>query len=59
MSKEVKTQVAVMGSGPAGYAAAFRCGDLGLDTVLIERHDTSTTIERLIDTHAPWYFLRS
>ena len=40
MSKEVKTQVAVMGSGPAGYAAAFRCADLGLDTVLIERHDT-------------------
>ena len=38
MSKEIKTQVAVLGSGPAGYAAAFRCADLGLDTVIIERH---------------------
>lgn len=40
MSKEVKTQVAVLGSGPAGYAAAFRCADLGLDTILVERHDS-------------------
>ena len=38
MTKEIKTQVAVLGSGPAGYAAAFRCADLGLDTVIIERH---------------------
>ena len=38
MSKEIKTQVAVLGSGPAGYAAAFRCADLGLDTVIVERH---------------------
>ena len=40
MTKEIKTQVAVLGSGPAGYAAAFRCADLGLDTVIIERHST-------------------
>ena len=40
MSKEIKTQVAVLGSGPAGYAAAFRCADLGLDAVIIERHST-------------------
>jgi dihydrolipoamide dehydrogenase len=38
MSAEIQTQVAVLGSGPAGYAAAFRCADLGLDTIIIERH---------------------
>ncbi len=33
-------QVVVIGSGPGGYTAAFRAADLGLNTVLIERHDT-------------------
>ena len=33
-------QVVVIGSGPGGYTAAFRAADLGLKTVLIERHDT-------------------
>ncbi|WP_320033895.1 dihydrolipoyl dehydrogenase [Halarcobacter sp.] len=37
---EVKGQVLVIGAGPGGYSAAFRCADLGLDTVLVERHDT-------------------
>jgi dihydrolipoamide dehydrogenase len=32
--------VAVIGSGPGGYSAAFRAADLGLKTVLIERYDT-------------------
>lgn len=40
MSKEIKTQVVVLGAGPAGYSAAFRCADLGLETVLIERYST-------------------
>ncbi|HIF9465750.1 TPA: dihydrolipoyl dehydrogenase [Photobacterium damselae] len=40
MSKEIKAQVVVLGSGPAGYSAAFRCADLGLDTVLIEKYST-------------------
>lgn len=40
MSKEIKAQVVVLGAGPAGYSAAFRCADLGLDTVLIERYTT-------------------
>ncbi|WP_318504425.1 dihydrolipoyl dehydrogenase [Photobacterium leiognathi] len=40
MSKEIKAQVVVLGSGPAGYSAAFRCADLGLDTVLIEKFNT-------------------
>jgi dihydrolipoamide dehydrogenase len=33
-------QVAVIGSGPGGYTAAFRAADLGLKTILIERYDT-------------------
>ena len=38
MSKEIKTQVLVLGSGPAGYSAAFRASDLGLKTVIVERY---------------------
>src|SRR5580692_8052793 len=34
------TQVAVLGSGPGGYTAAFRAADLGLKVTLIERYDT-------------------
>lgn len=30
-------QLAVIGSGPGGYTAAFRAADLGLDVILIER----------------------
>ncbi|WP_167459557.1 dihydrolipoyl dehydrogenase [Lonsdalea populi] len=40
MSTEIKAQVMVLGAGPAGYSAAFRCADLGLDTVLVERYAT-------------------
>ncbi|MBW8186383.1 dihydrolipoyl dehydrogenase [Shewanella nanhaiensis] len=40
MSNEIKTQVVVLGAGPAGYSAAFRAADLGLDTVIIERFST-------------------
>jgi len=32
----IKTQVAVVGGGPGGYAAAFRAADLGLDVTLID-----------------------
>ena len=39
MHQEIYTQVVVIGSGPSGYSAAFRCADLGLDTILIERYD--------------------
>lgn len=38
MSTEIKAQVVVLGAGPAGYAAAFRCADLGIETVLVERY---------------------
>jgi len=40
MNNEIKTQVAVIGSGPGGYSAAFRCADLGLNTILIERYSS-------------------
>ena len=40
MSNEIKTQVVVLGAGPAGYSAAFRAADLGLETVIIERYST-------------------
>jgi dihydrolipoamide dehydrogenase len=33
-------QVVVIGSGPGGYTAAFRAADLGLKTILIEKHET-------------------
>jgi dihydrolipoamide dehydrogenase len=37
---DVECQVAVLGSGPGGYTAAFRAADLGLNTVLIERYSS-------------------
>ncbi|MEJ2638199.1 MAG: dihydrolipoyl dehydrogenase [Desulfosarcinaceae bacterium] len=33
---EQETQVAVIGGGPAGYAAAFRAADLGLEVSLVD-----------------------
>ena len=41
MGETLDTQVVVLGGGPAGYSAAFRAADLGLDTVLVERYPTS------------------
>ncbi|HST44871.1 MAG TPA: FAD-dependent oxidoreductase, partial [Luteimonas sp.] len=35
---DVDCALVVLGSGPGGYAAAFRAADLGVDTVLVERH---------------------
>ncbi len=40
MTKQIKTEVVVIGSGPGGYTAAFRAADLGKRVVLIERYDT-------------------
>ena len=31
-------QVLVLGSGPGGYTAAFRAADLGLQVIMVERH---------------------
>lgn len=36
---EQNTQVAVIGAGPGGYAAAFRAADLGLQVTLIDPQD--------------------
>ena len=40
MAISKKTQCVVIGSGPGGYAAAFRAADLGLEVTLIEKHET-------------------
>jgi dihydrolipoamide dehydrogenase len=37
---DVHAGVLVVGSGPGGYAAAFRAADLGLEVVLAERYET-------------------
>ncbi len=39
-NKEIKAEVAVLGSGPGGYSAAFRAADLGKSVALIERYET-------------------
>ena len=36
---ENHAQLLVLGSGVGGYTAAFRAADLGLDVVLVERHE--------------------
>lgn len=36
----IKTEVAVLGSGPGGYTAGFRASDLGKKVVIIERDET-------------------
>lgn len=35
---KMKFQIVVLGSGPAGYSAAFRCADLGMNVALIEKY---------------------
>ena len=40
MSEQAKAHVVVVGSGPAGYTAAFRAADLGLEVTLVERFET-------------------
>jgi len=35
----IETQVAVIGGGPGGYAAAFRAADLGLEVTLINQEE--------------------
>jgi dihydrolipoamide dehydrogenase len=36
--EDLECDVLVLGAGPGGYSAAFRAADLGMDTVLVERH---------------------
>ncbi len=35
---DLECKLVVLGSGPGGYTAAFRATDLGVDTILVERH---------------------
>lgn len=37
---DITCDLVVLGAGPGGYSAAFRAADLGLNTVLVERHAT-------------------
>ena len=39
-SRDAEYDVAVLGSGPGGYTAAFRAADLGKKVILIERYST-------------------
>jgi dihydrolipoamide dehydrogenase len=34
----LETDMLVLGAGPGGYSAAFRCADLGMKTMLLERY---------------------
>ncbi|MBA9079152.1 MULTISPECIES: dihydrolipoyl dehydrogenase [Rufibacter] len=36
----MKYDVVIIGSGPGGYVAAIRCGQLGMKTALVEKYDT-------------------
>ncbi|HJW42312.1 MAG TPA: dihydrolipoyl dehydrogenase [Rhizomicrobium sp.] len=36
MVEKIATKVLIIGGGPGGYVAGIRCGQLGLDTVLVE-----------------------
>ena len=36
MAEHIHTKVLIVGGGPGGYVAGIRCGQLGLDTVLVE-----------------------
>ena len=40
MNNSSKTQLAIIGSGPGGYNAAFRAADLGLDVTLIDKNNS-------------------
>ena len=37
---DVECEMLVLGAGPAGYSAAFRSADLGMNTVIVERYST-------------------
>src|SRR6476660_4928349 len=43
MPEPIHTKVLIIGGGPGGYVAGIRCGQLGLDTVLVESHKLGGT----------------
>lgn len=40
MKKNIDIDTVVIGGGPSGYSAAFRCSDLGFSTIIIEKENT-------------------
>ena len=50
----INTKVLVVGAGPGGYVAAIRCGQLGLDTTIVEgdRHGGTCLIKGCIPSKA-------
>lgn len=53
-TKSINTKVLVVGAGPGGYVAAIRCGQLGLDTTIVEadRHGGTCLIRGCIPSKA-------
>lgn len=43
MAKSKTCQVLVVGGGPGGYPAAIRAGQLGLDTIIVDKHGLGGT----------------
>lgn len=43
MPDTIHTKVLIVGGGPGGYVAAIRCGQLGLETTLVESHKLGGT----------------
>jgi dihydrolipoamide dehydrogenase len=43
MPDPIHTKVLIIGGGPGGYVAGIRCGQLGLDAVLVESHKLGGT----------------
>ena len=39
MTETIKTKVLIIGAGTGGYVAGIRCGQLGLDTILVDGGD--------------------
>ncbi|HEV2081623.1 MAG TPA: dihydrolipoyl dehydrogenase [Brevundimonas sp.] len=39
MAEQIETKVLIIGAGTGGYVAGIRCGQLGLDTVLVDGGD--------------------
>jgi len=39
MTQTLQTKVLIIGAGTGGYVAGIRCGQLGLDTVLVRSEE--------------------
>jgi thioredoxin reductase len=45
MTQTLTAKVLIIGAG--GYVAGIRCGQLGLDTVLVDGHDAAVFVQRI------------